>query len=85
MQSNEVLRRHAALVDRMAEARGVDLEESILRGRMDIPDLDDAVLRCTGCANPDNCQVWLDQQQDPATDTPEYCRNSDLFTMLAAE
>ena len=84
MQNRETLKRHAALVDRMAEARGLDLEEEILRGRMTLSDLDDAVLRCTGCAEPGNCEHWLAgrDRTAPAEDTPDYCRNRDLFAGL---
>ena len=73
------IRRHATLVDRMATARGLDLEEEMLRGALSIPDLDDAVLRCTGCSAPCACEAWLDQ---PTPDAPDYCRNGALFDAL---
>ena len=79
MQSEKTLRRHAALVDEMATACGVDLEEAILRGKLTIPDLDDAVLACTGCTRPDACEARLAQGVRGA---PAYCRNAELFGEL---
>ena len=70
MQTRATLKRHAALVDRMANARGVDLEEEILRGNLSNPDLDDAVLACTGCTDPGNCETWLARQSGPVESTP---------------
>ncbi len=82
MHSTTTLKRHAALVDRMATARDIDLEEAMLRGRLSIPDLDDAVLRCTGCSQPGACARWLDAQTGPVPATPGYCRNAALFQDL---
>ncbi|MCT4556754.1 MAG: DUF6455 family protein [Pelagimonas sp.] len=83
MQSPLTLKKHAGLVDRMATARGLDLEEEILRGNMRIGDLEDAVLSCTMCSNPGACEGWLaDAQDQPQQQTPEYCRNADLFRAL---
>ena len=59
MQSTKTLKRHAALVDKMATAQGIDLEETMLRGRLSMGELDDAVLRCTGCTQPETCEGWL--------------------------
>ncbi len=84
MQSETTLKRHAALVDEMANARGIDLEEEILRGRMTIGDLDDAVLRCTGCTGTEACAHWLATQPtvQRAEDAPLYCRNTEMFLEL---
>ncbi len=86
MQSKPVLKHHADLVDKMAETLGIDLEEAVLRGNMEFDEVSDAVLRCTGCSNPDHCAGWLaahsSDQQDAA---PGYCRNLDLFNRLKPE
>lgn len=85
MQNNQTLRSHAALVDRMADAVGVDLEEMIMRGQLQIATLGDAVLGCTGCTNPGACRKVLDAQEagGAAMDAaPDYCRNGDLFDLL---
>lgn len=82
MQNENVLKRHAALVDRMASARGIDLEEATMRGQIGFDDVSEAVLRCTSCSNPDHCTQWLDDQGTVADATPGYCRNAELFMKL---
>jgi len=81
MQSSTTLKRHADLVDRMANAQGIDLEEQMMAGKIRPDQLSDAVLACTGCANPEACTHWL-AEHDHADRAPDYCRNVDLFTML---
>ncbi|MCV6585087.1 MAG: DUF6455 family protein [Marinibacterium sp.] len=81
MQNQDVMKRHAALVDRMANTLGIDLEESAMRGDLDIEEIGDAVLRCTGCTNPDHCGQWLNE--NPTADNAVgYCRNTALFERL---
>lgn len=85
MPSHTTLRRHAALVDRMAGAMGVDLEEAVMRGQLAPDALPDMVLRCTGCANPDGCDAFLDKAAaapKPAPTTPYFCRNAWVFDDL---
>ncbi|MGH1412749.1 MAG: DUF6455 family protein [Pelagimonas sp.] len=82
MQSRETLKRHATLVDDMAGAVGVDLEAEVLDGHLRISELDDVVLRCTGCSKPDACTAWLAKQTVQAASPPEYCRNASLFAEL---
>lgn len=84
MQSTSTLKRHIDLVDRMANTMGVDLEEKIMAGQMRPSDLSDAVLACTGCANPEACGHWLAAQGGSAEAGPDYCRNGDLFSFLKA-
>ncbi len=92
MPLNKTLRRHADLVDRMAGALGVDLEESVMRGDLNPDALPDMVLRCSACANPEQCEDWLArnprfsdtagfQTSGPDT-TPYYCRNAEVFDDL---
>ncbi|CUJ85072.1 hypothetical protein RUE5091_00294 [Ruegeria denitrificans] len=81
MPDREVLKHHAGLVDRMATKLGVDLQQSAIDGDVSIDQLSDAVLRCTGCANPSHCQNFL-RQPAQARQTPEYCRNRDLLRKL---
>lgn len=82
MANVEQLRKHAALVDRMATARGLDLEEAALRGKISPDGIADAVLRCTGCSNPGDCAHWLDAHSAPEHAGPSYCRNAELFEDL---
>lgn len=81
MQSRTTLKRHADLVDRMAGSQGVDLEERMMAGKLRPDELGDAVLACTGCARTDACVHWLDRTET-AEDTPDYCRNAELFARL---
>jgi len=76
------LKTHADLVDRMAAARGVDLQEAAMRADLTPSDISDMVLRCTGCTKPDECAQWLQAQQGAVSDTPDYCRNADAFDDL---
>lgn len=84
MQERDSLRRHAALVDRMATALGIDLEEAALSGRVAVDEISEAVLRCTGCADPTHCEGWLASRVS-AEVAPGYCRNRDLMARLRRE
>ncbi|TDK41242.1 DUF6455 family protein [Antarcticimicrobium luteum] len=83
MQDRETLKHHAALLDRMAGALGIDLEEAALSGRLTVDEISDAVLRCTGCAGPAHCTSWLAMRVG-ARAAPGYCRNRDLMARLRA-
>ena len=83
MQSDTILKRHAALVDRMAGALGLDLEEIALRGDLSVDEIGDAVLACTGCSQPGACEHWLEAHEAGAAQQPGYCRNAELFARLA--
>lgn len=83
MINNLTKKRHADLVDRMANTLGLDLEEKIMQGKLEIDTLGEAVMRCTGCADPDACEQWLAAQEGTApAAAPGLCRNADLFEML---
>ena len=84
MTNQTTLRRHADLVDRMATAMGMDLEELTMAGQIRFDTLSDAVMACTGCSNVEACEHWLAMQKADAEQTPEMCRNSDLFALLKA-
>lgn len=91
MTTTARLKHHAALVDRMATARGLDLQEAALRADLTPSDLSDMVLRCVGCARADHCAHWLDDQGARRRDNqagavsapPDYCRNAPAFASLA--
>jgi len=83
MLGKATLKRHAALVDRMAETVGVDLEQAIMEGRMTTDQLSDAVLTCTGCSEAEACARWLATQDQTAETTPDYCRNTETFLRLS--
>ncbi|MEO0667386.1 MAG: DUF6455 family protein [Pseudomonadota bacterium] len=83
MTSNDRLKRHAALVDDMAETRGIDLQDASLRAGLTPDDLADMVHRCAGCTQPDTCAQWLAAQVGTVSETPSFCRNADVFDKLA--
>ncbi|MDD9745969.1 MULTISPECIES: DUF6455 family protein [Marinovum] len=83
MQSPQKIKRHAILMDRVAEARGLDMEEQVLRGRISSEAVADAVLSCTNCTRPDDCARWLDRQAAPVAASPGYCRNARMFDDLS--
>ena len=81
-----VLRRHAALMDRMATTLGVDLEEAVLDSRLPFDTIADAVLRCRDCSRPEACETWLEtapEAEGQAGVAPGYCRNKSLLDRLA--
>lgn len=84
MTSTTTLKKHAALVDRMATALGIDLEEKAMQGQIDFDQISEAVMACSGCANPEDCTIWLDAHEGQADATPDICRNTELFARLKA-
>ena len=82
MYENQTIRTHAALVDRMASALGLDLEEEVMSGRLDYDELPDLVLRCTGCSQPDTCAAWLNAEHGVEEHAPCYCRNAKALESL---
>ena len=79
------LKHHAGLVDRMATARGIDLQEAALRGQISPSDISDLVLRCTGCTQAGHCETWLRDQVGTVSAAPHYCRNARVLTDLASK
>ncbi len=84
MVEREVLKRHAALVDQMAKANDMDLQQAVLDGTMRFEDIADAVLNCVDCSNPDHCSGLLDSM-DQLEKPPGYCRNLRLLNRLKEE
>lgn len=82
MQSNKTLRRHAALFDRMSTHVGVDLQDQVMRGQLDISDITDGVLKCTSCSRPDECETWLAAGTHSGEPAPDYCRNRKMLDRL---
>lgn len=82
MPGQRDIKRHAILVDHMANALGVDLEEQMLRGSLSFGALEDAVLSCTNCTQPCACESWLATRTEAANAPPSFCRNTDLFLSL---
>lgn len=81
----KTINRYAALMNRMAETLGVDLSEAIAEGRLPAEGWREAVVRCTGCSDPEGCQHWLAEHaaDEAAPDAaPGFCRNRDLMDSL---
>ena len=76
----DTLDRHADLVSGMAARTGTDLGDALIEGRLTPDRLRAAVLRCTACAAPGDCERHL---ASDGTDVPGYCRNAGLFAALA--
>lgn len=84
MTRPQTLKVHAELVDRMSGTLGLDLEETMMQGRMQIDTLGDAVLSCTGCTRTQDCMHWMEDNATGAETAPDYCRNRDLFDRIKA-
>jgi len=82
MSLSKKLDRHARLVERMASAQGIDLDEALQRAELQSGELRAGVYRCVGCENVGTCEHWLAEHRDGADAAPDYCRNSALFKSL---
>lgn len=82
MHRAKMLERHAALVDAMSDRLGIDVEEAVLRGDIDLDEISEAVLRCSGCSEVSNCEHFLETVE--GHDMPSYCRNAALFRRLGS-
>lgn len=77
------LRLGASLVDGMVRALGDDLSAAALDGRVSMDELAELVLRCAGCACPEDCASRLMPGADAAL-PPGYCRNRERLLDLTA-
>lgn len=73
--------KHADLMTRMADKAGVDIANEVQYGNIAESDLRTMVTQCIGCAEAATCERWLEADVD-TQETPDYCRNKDLFSML---
>lgn len=83
MLNSKQMKHHEQLVARMAETLGLDLDEEVMKAHLSEEDVQDAVLSCTGCTQPHECDHWLAAHHDVG-ETPDYCRNTALFHRLKA-
>lgn len=90
MFGNRVLNRHAALMNRMAETLGVDLDEALRRGALRSEDWRDALVSCASCDDPASCVHWLGEHgapEDrccgaPEDEAPDFCNNRLMMVQL---
>lgn len=81
MTPKATLKRHADLLDRMADQAGVDLQEAALAGAVSLDQLSDAVLRCAECPDPDCCARGL-AGEGFGGKPPEFCKNREMLGRL---
>ena len=90
MHGRKTLNRHAALMNRMAQAVGLNLTEMMLQGKLDGDDWRAAVVRCSDCPEPTECLHWLSEHDDasgratPAAEVPDYCTKREMMARLRA-
>lgn len=90
MFGSRTLNRHAALMNRMAETLGIDLEEALRRGKISSTEWRDALVDCVGCDDPASCASWLNEHaasEDrltalPEEEAPHYCNNRLMLDRL---
>ncbi len=68
---------------RMMEALGLDEEELRMRAIICSSERDEITTRCAGCEQVDTCSDWLMDSSRPKNCAPDYCRNRELFGVLA--
>jgi len=79
----KTLDRHAELTRKMAESLDLDIGKSMLDGKLSALEYRGAVVSCTQCSNPDDCETWLEAHGDGAEAPPAYCRNKALLARLS--
>lgn len=75
--------RHAELMNRMADTVGADFTRAIVTGAMSGEMYRQAILSCTNCSHPEECQGWLEAHPEGAERPPAYCRNGSMLERLA--
>lgn len=71
-------------MDRMAETLGLNIDAEYDANLVSRRQLDRAVERCHLCADPDGCEIWLDDHAGGAKQAPALCPNKALFDHLRA-
>lgn len=71
---------HEALMRRMADRNGADLDLALQSAIVSPGEVRAAVLSCTGCTQPEACEARLDQGEPGV---PDYCRNADMIRSVA--
>lgn len=72
--------RHAALMTRMADTVGQDLETKMQMGTLAPQEFRLMVVNCLGCRDAGACEAWLDAQNGLADAAPSFCRNKTALT-----
>ncbi|MDF1855259.1 DUF6455 family protein [Pseudooceanicola sp.] len=81
MSFSDKLDRANDLFNGMADRLGVDMASRVSNDPESIYAYRNAVIRCSGCENPEACQGW--QVEHPtAREAPSYCRNRDALRAM---
>jgi len=72
--------RHERLFSRMADMNGADLDLAMQSGRLAPDRFRGAVLSCTACVAPEDCEERINRGQ---TGLPAYCRNAKMICNVA--
>lgn len=80
MSTMERFQSHERLMTRLADANGVDFDLKLQTGEVTPDFYNDAVLKCTGCSDPDGCRRHL---QEGRSGIPSFCRNRDDLLRLS--
>lgn len=73
---------HQTLMRRMAETLGLDLDVEMAATKLSRRQMERALDRCTSCADPAGCEMWLDEHTGGATQAPALCQNKVLLEHL---
>ena len=73
---------HEHLLGRMADVLGLDLSLEVDLTRLSRAKLERAVTRCTQCADPSGCELWLEEHAAGTHEAPALCRNKALLEHL---
>lgn len=66
---------HTALMTRMADTLGQDLDTQMQMGELPPQEFRTMVFNCLACREAGECKQWLDAQDGLADAPPPYCRN----------
>lgn len=69
-------------MERMADTLGLSIEAEYNADLVSRRQLDRAVERCHLCADPDGCDVWLEDHAGGSREAPSLCPNKPLFDHL---
>jgi len=79
MPYTKTVRRHVDLLEDVAGIFGMDLQEAAIRGALQMDEIAEAVLRCTGCPDPEACKILVQKSRGEVPKLPSFCRNTALF------
>lgn len=73
---------HKYLLERMADALGLDLGQEVDLTRLTRAQYERALDRCMRCPDPEGCELWLGEHAAGTHRAPELCANKTLLKHL---